>query len=529
MNVPPVISAKPTGAATALAASTEADGEEFASMIPTVQDDGQPVETTAAIGSEIPPDFAVATVAEHTEAADRPIAPLPSNVIQSLIAQPKLQSREQTPAQSELKLVGDIEAVLAASTPSGATTVDGAAKPTVAGVQPISAEPPTELAQPITPAIAPQRIDAIGGPATPEEPTGDHRGPTSFSGVLTDFSNSAQDQVAKTVPKQQASSEPIIAAPAEHEPTGASSIPGSTVASDEGVPVKGQLAPLPIPPVAEQATASTNLGLGTPALKPRTAEASQGGTGKQNAATSPTPGTSVGNTPAPTQTPSGTANLTAPNIEIAGPEASSDGALQTAGTLSDSVVAKNAPLTSGAGANSATAQPSVTNDTAVAFGSDLRLGADSVRPAAIDQAFRGQPLQPASEQVAVQISRAVQQGADRITVNLKPASLGHISVDLEIGPDNRLIAVIAADRPETLDLMQRDARALERALNDAGLKTDSGSLSFNLRGDGGGDHAGDDNASDWSSFAAPDNANDTTQMPIYARTLSADGGIDIRV
>ncbi len=30
--------------------------------------------------------------------------------------------------------------------------------------------------------------------------------------------------------------------------------------------------------------------------------------------------------------------------------------------------------------------------------------------------------------------------------------------------------------------MQRDARGLEKALQDAGLKTDSGSLSFNLRG-----------------------------------------------
>ena len=118
-------------------------------------------------------------------------------------------------------------------------------------------------------------------------------------------------------------------------------------------------------------------------------------------------------------------------------------------------------------------------------------------------------------------------------MNLKPASLGNISVDLEIGPDNRLIAVIAADRPETLELMQRDARALERALNDAGLKTDSGSLSFSLRGDGGnGDGTGgkgEDGAGDWSSFAAPDAAAEASAMPVYARSLGAGDGIDIRV
>lgn len=44
--------------------------------------------------------------------------------------------------------------------------------------------------------------------------------------------------------------------------------------------------------------------------------------------------------------------------------------------------------------------------------------------------------------------------------------------------------MVTVERPETLELLQRDARGLERALQDAGLRTDSGSLNFNLRGDG---------------------------------------------
>ncbi len=53
---------------------------------------------------------------------------------------------------------------------------------------------------------------------------------------------------------------------------------------------------------------------------------------------------------------------------------------------------------------------------------------------------------------------------------------------MEISPEGKLSAVIAVERPETLDLLQRDSRALEKSLADAGLKTDSNSLSFSLKG-----------------------------------------------
>src|SRR3546814_18539487 len=67
---------------------------------------------------------------------------------------------------------------------------------------------------------------------------------------------------------------------------------------------------------------------------------------------------------------------------------------------------------------------------------------------------------------------------------LHPAELGRIEVKLENASDGTLRAVISAERTETLDLLQRDARGLERALQEAGVKTDSGSLSFTLRGQG---------------------------------------------
>ncbi len=41
--------------------------------------------------------------------------------------------------------------------------------------------------------------------------------------------------------------------------------------------------------------------------------------------------------------------------------------------------------------------------------------------------------------------------------------------------------MIAADRHDTLDVLQRDSRALERALQDAGLRLNDNGLSFSLR------------------------------------------------
>ena len=516
MHVPPVIPAKPSEAATAPSTSTGSGDEDFASMIPTVQENSDPVEVIDTSEPEVPSDLAGANQPEH---ADRQMVQVPVDVIQSLLAESKLHSEGPSLLGPELQLIGDIEATMAVQPPTGATPDDGAIKGVVTGVQPVAAGISTEPAQPNMPEVA-----------IPENPTPDRHGQVPLADLSADVAAPAQDQPAKgPPPTQQAMGGPIDAASAVRNTAGASPGSNSVEGIDAGALNGGQPSPLPVSPVPLQTIGLTDLAPGKNDLKPQGAKPGQIGANKQVSAANPAPGTNTGAATVPTQDPSAMANVTATNPNTAGSEAPLDGSSQTAITASDSAAAKAAPPAPGAGANSAVSQSGVTTDMAAAFGSDLRLGADGVRPAAVEQAFRGQPLQPASEQVAVQISRAVQQGADRITVNLKPASLGLISVDLEVGPDNRLIAVVSVDRPETLDLMQRDARALERALNDAGLKTDSGSLSFNLRGEGGNEHAEGDDASDWSSYAAPADTNDATPTPIYARTLSADGGIDIRV
>jgi hypothetical protein len=85
--------------------------------------------------------------------------------------------------------------------------------------------------------------------------------------------------------------------------------------------------------------------------------------------------------------------------------------------------------------------------------------------------------------LAAHIERAVANGRDRISVALVPADLGRIDIALDFERGGKLSAVIAVDRPQTLELLRRDQSGLERALQDAGFRTDSSSLSFNLRGD----------------------------------------------
>jgi flagellar hook-length control protein FliK len=137
-----------------------------------------------------------------------------------------------------------------------------------------------------------------------------------------------------------------------------------------------------------------------------------------------------------------------------------------------------------------------------------------------------------AEQIAVQVQRAQVAGQDRISIKLHPAELGRIEVKLENASDGTLRAVISAERSETLDLLQRDARGLERALQEAGVKTDSGSLNFNLRGQNQGQeqqNANDSGSGRGSDGAMRSGSQTAETAPAPAYRSSHDGALDIRV
>jgi flagellar hook-length control protein FliK len=89
-----------------------------------------------------------------------------------------------------------------------------------------------------------------------------------------------------------------------------------------------------------------------------------------------------------------------------------------------------------------------------------------------------------ADQVSLRLIHGISEGKRAIQVQLHPAELGSIDVKMHWQGD-RLTAQFVVDRPETLDLLQRDARALERALGGAGIDLSDSGLSFSLRDQGG--------------------------------------------
>ena len=143
------------------------------------------------------------------------------------------------------------------------------------------------------------------------------------------------------------------------------------------------------------------------------------------------------------------------------------------------------------------------------------------------------------EQVALQIKKAISAGIDKINIKLNPAHLGKVEVRMEIARDGQLSATVLADRPETLELLQRDIRGLERALQDGGLKTDSQSFNFSLKDQAQqqiADQNKNKNTQNTDTQEHEEQNDDQNQERMhdkytgsYGSNLANNGGIDIRI
>ena len=130
----------------------------------------------------------------------------------------------------------------------------------------------------------------------------------------------------------------------------------------------------------------------------------------------------------------------------------------------------------------------------------------------------GVPLEIAGKAIA---------GTNHFEIRLDPPELGRIEVRLDVGRDGSISSHVIADRKDTLDLLQRDGATLQRAFEDAGLKTSDQGMQFSLR-----DHS----AGREQTLPAAETAHlvveDETAidpLPIYNRLASTRGGLDIRV
>ncbi len=148
-------------------------------------------------------------------------------------------------------------------------------------------------------------------------------------------------------------------------------------------------------------------------------------------------------------------------------------------------------------------------------------------------------LVPPGEQVAVHVKKAIAEGSDTISIKLDPGNLGRVEVTLEVSQDGRLLAVIAADKPETLQMLQKDAAALEQSLRDSGLKTNQDSLNFQLRDQGqdnrgfagseGGRRGYGRDSDDYGDGAVSAGDARSLAAAANAQRAAARGGLDIRI
>ncbi len=131
--------------------------------------------------------------------------------------------------------------------------------------------------------------------------------------------------------------------------------------------------------------------------------------------------------------------------------------------------------------------------------------------------------------LALAIASQARAGHSRFDIQLEPAELGRIDVRLSIDRHGTVTSHVVVEKAETLDLLRRDAPHLQRALDDAGLKTGSGGLQFSLRDQTPQQRDDGGRATRPRIVIADDVIAAETAGRNYGRPLHASSGLDIRV
>jgi len=134
--------------------------------------------------------------------------------------------------------------------------------------------------------------------------------------------------------------------------------------------------------------------------------------------------------------------------------------------------------------------------------------------------------------LALEIAASIKSGKSRFEIRLDPADLGRIDVRIDIDRNGQVTSHLTVEKPETLSILRQDAPQLQRALDDAGVKTGSGGLQFSLRDQSS---SGQNNGGDSRPSAQRLIITDEESIPAavagrsYGRSHGGSGGVDIRV
>jgi flagellar hook-length control protein FliK len=133
--------------------------------------------------------------------------------------------------------------------------------------------------------------------------------------------------------------------------------------------------------------------------------------------------------------------------------------------------------------------------------------------------------------IAVEIAAQARAGNNRFEIRLDPPELGRIDVRLDVDQEGNVKSRLVIERSDTYDLLRRDSSTLERALQQAGLKTSDNGMEFTLRDQGSTQRdARDQDQRNAERGIIPD----ADILPAeaasgYARVLGLGSGVDIRI
>ncbi|TAD91572.1 MAG: hypothetical protein EAZ99_02690 [Alphaproteobacteria bacterium] len=441
---------------------------------PAAQPSTAEAQVTTALAQEaVDPAVQVAATTEAGVAPAAPTAIATAAAAEEAVAlldeQPEVAEGEVDPALI-LAAAGVIPVLPAAPLPNAVTTATVA----VDVAQPLVAAPGTTPVVPAAPSPATAPTDAGGTPAPilpATAPTSADDGAAAAAALAAQQQTTAQKADTKSAqPTPAASGTPT--APVQPQPQ-ATSTPTPAPASPALAQLADDLAKLaPETPVVIQAAAAA-------APKPA-AQSGQPIDGRSimaiaDAARSGKPAGTLIDRPVDAIVRVAATPLI--GEPLVGQNSLADLPPQAAPRFSGASAFSQLP-TLGSGADFSAATPS---PTAAALPTQTQGAQATHAPQAASHTRPGRPM-PVIDQVATGVFRAATEGTGKVQIALTPQNLGRVEVDLEIREGGHVVATVTAERPETLDLLRRDAHALERALSDAGLKTDSGSLQFGLKG-----------------------------------------------
>jgi flagellar hook-length control protein FliK len=134
--------------------------------------------------------------------------------------------------------------------------------------------------------------------------------------------------------------------------------------------------------------------------------------------------------------------------------------------------------------------------------------------------------------LALEIAVSARSGKSRFEIRLDPAELGRIDVRIDVDRNGEVTSHLKVEKPETLSMLRQDASQLQRALDDAGLRTGNGGLQFSLR-DQSSSGQNNDGGSGRNAHRLIVGEEDSIPAAVagrtYGRMLGSSTGVDIRV